>query len=1072
MSIFSTSVLCQSRYADLPISKLNSWQIFCKGVQVFLLLSIAESVIAQTSAKPVTPTTPSKEVAATVATKKPISHDVYALWRSIQGSTLSRDGSWLAYALLGQESDGELVVKNLRSGQEWRSPRGIKPMFSADARFLAFAIAPTQVELDRAKKDKKKADDFPKPSLGVMDLTSGKVENLERVKRFSFAEEAGNFLAVQFEANKDKDKDKVKSANEEVKADEATFDLNEEDQEAASGGATKKKEEASTLLIWDLIQNQKTTVKDVTDFSWNKQGTRLAYHVWLKDQPKTDTVKAVTETPLVSTPSNADGVYVFNTVSGKAENIFSGSGSVKQMRFDEAGQQFAFLTNRDELIEQKKRKEAAKNSDKAEAKTDGKMNAELVLDATKEKPNATAKEPEAKIFKLYFWREGIAQANILVDSETLGMPKSWGPSEFAELSFSKDGQRLFLGTAELAKAEVKNAAEPMKVDLWHWKDPELQAMQKVNADKEKQRNYRAVVHLSEAKFIQLANKNIPQVVINEDANMVMGLSTLPYRNLMSWDSLYYDAYAINIQNGQAKMLIEKSRFQPHFSPSGKYLVNFDAQSRAWFAYDTQTGARRNLTGATKIEFDDRHRDTPEPKDAYGIAGWTENDASILLYDQFDLWEASLLNPAAKLRNVTQAFGRKNKLQLRYVHLGEESRSPDKKALPKDSAWLLSASNEENYGTGYFRIDPVNTSDALPTRLIYLDKMLGNVQKAKAAETLIFTQQSFTEFPDLWVSTTAFNAPQKISDANPQQSQYNWGSQELIYYTTADGKKLKALLTKPDNFDPKKKYPMMVYIYEKMSDNLHRYVAPSPSQNINVTRFVSNGYLVLRPDIEYKTGYPGQSAMKTVLPAIKEVISKSYVDAKRIAIQGHSWGAYQVNYLITHTNMFRAVEAGASMANMVSGYGGIRWGTGMSRAFQYEKQQSRIGGTPWDSTDKYIENSPIFAVDKVKTPYLTVHNDDDDAVPWYQAIEFFTALRRLNKEAYWFNYNGEKHGLKERDHIKHFTVHMCEFFDHYLLDKPRPEWMDKPIPYLERGQRDVMGLFKVPVTAPVAAPVAQ
>jgi dipeptidyl aminopeptidase/acylaminoacyl peptidase len=185
----------------------------------------------------------------------------------------------------------------------------------------------------------------------------------------------------------------------------------------------------------------------------------------------------------------------------------------------------------------------------------------------------------------------------------------------------------------------------------------------------------------------------------------------------------------------------------------------------------------------------------------------------------------------------------------------------------------------------------------------------------------------------------------------------------------------------------------------------------------------------------------------------------FVDPKRVGIQGHSWGGYQITHLITRTNIFAAVEAGASVANMISAYGGIRWGTGMSRAFQYEKTQSRIGAPPWDEPLKFIENSPIFWVEKVQTPYLTIHNDADDAVPWYQGIEFFNALRRLGKEAYFFNYNGELHGLRQRDNQKHWTVHMDEFFDHYLKGAPKPEWMEKGVPYLERGTRDVSDMFK-------------
>jgi dipeptidyl aminopeptidase/acylaminoacyl peptidase len=158
-------------------------------------------------------------------------------------------------------------------------------------------------------------------------------------------------------------------------------------------------------------------------------------------------------------------------------------------------------------------------------------------------------------------------------------------------------------------------------------------------------------------------------------------------------------------------------------------------------------------------------------------------------------------------------------------------------------------------------------------------------------------------------------------------------------------------------------------------------------------------------------------------------------------------------------MFAAVEAGASVSNMVSAYGGIRWGTGMSRAFQYEKTQSRIGAPPWDAPLQFIENSPIFWVKKVQTPYLTIHNDEDDAVPWQQGIEWISAMRRLGKEAYMFTFNGERHGLGNRDNMKYWTVHMDEFFDHYLLGKPRPEWMDKGVPYQERGKREIAPLFK-------------
>jgi dipeptidyl aminopeptidase/acylaminoacyl peptidase len=379
-------------------------------------------------------------------------------------------------------------------------------------------------------------------------------------------------------------------------------------------------------------------------------------------------------------------------------------------------------------------------------------------------------------------------------------------------------------------------------------------------------------------------------------------------------------------------------------------------------------------------------------------------------------------------------------------------------VPVNKPLLLSTVNERTRASGFYRLPSLAAASA-PEKVVMLDKSFGALTKAAGADTVVFTLSRTEEFPDLWVSDTSFKDMKKVSDANPQQAAYIMGRSELIDYVNADGRKLRAILTKPENFDPSKKYPLMVYIYEELTQGLHSYAAPNVGTSVNIPRYVSNGYVVLRPDIVYETGYPGQSAEKCVIPAVNTVLAMGFIDPERVGIQGHSWGGYQITYLITKTNMFAAVEAGASVSNMISAYGGIRWGTGMSRAFQYEKTQSRIGAPPWDAPLQFIENSPIFWVKKVNTPYLTIHNDEDDAVPWYQGIEFITALRRLGKEGYMFNYNGERHGLRNRDNMKHWTVHMDEFFDHYLLGKPRPEWMDKGVPYLERGKRDVSPMFK-------------
>jgi dipeptidyl aminopeptidase/acylaminoacyl peptidase len=291
----------------------------------------------------------------------------------------------------------------------------------------------------------------------------------------------------------------------------------------------------------------------------------------------------------------------------------------------------------------------------------------------------------------------------------------------------------------------------------------------------------------------------------------------------------------------------------------------------------------------------------------------------------------------------------------------------------------------------------------------------------------------------------------LSDANPQQKDYNWGTIELVNWTSLDGKELTGMLAKPENFDPNKKYPMIVNFYERSSNDLHNHRSPSYGRStINYSFYASRGYLIFNPDVEYRIGYPGESAYNCVIPGINMLIEKGFVDKNNIGVQGHSWGGYQIAYLVTKTDIFKAAEAGAPVPNMISAYGGIRWWTGLSRQFQYEHTQSRIGGTPWDYPLRYIENSPIFNIDKINTPLLIMHNDADGHVPWYQGIELFTSLRRLGKPSWFLNYNGEPHWPLKFQNRRDFNIRLAQFFDYYLKGAEKPMWMDRGVPAIEKG----------------------
>jgi dipeptidyl aminopeptidase/acylaminoacyl peptidase len=753
-------------------------------------------------------------------------------------------------------------------------------------------------------------------------------------------------------------------------------------QRPSSGRSRGKKEYGSELVLRNTTGAERK-FSDALDFTISRDAKTL---VFTTSSRKEDT----------------NGVYAVATdTDAPPTTLLTGKGKYQRLTWDEDNTQLAFISD---------------------------------------KEDAAAKQPK---FRVYHWNRKDPQATEIVAVTSPGFRKEFVVSERASLGFSLDGSHLFLGTAPPPEPE-KNpdeeipADEKVLVDLWHWKDDYVQPIQKVRAEQDRNRSYRAVYDLQEKKFVQLADDTMENIAPSNDGRYAIGADNRKYRVTNDFDPGFTDYYLVNTSDGSRKPLLTKQRGNVSLSPNAKYAIYFDGKD--WYSYSVNGGSTVNLTKSISVHFYNEENDTPSTPGSYGIAGWTKDDADVLIYDRYDIWRISPDGSAAT--NLTDGVGRKESTTLRYVRL-----DPRERWIDPDKPMLLAAENQETHDSGFYR-NKVNAT-ALPQKLLMAAKDFNNPAKAKDADVLIMTASRFDQFPDVWVTNSAFRELKRVSNGDAQRAAYTWGTGELVSFKNIDGVPLKGLLLKPDNFDPKKKYPLMVYIYEKLSQGLHQFRNPGPGTSINPTYYVSNGYLVYMPDIVYTIGYPGQSAMKCVLPGIQAVVDKGYVNEKAIGIQGHSWGGYQIAYMVTQTNRFKAAAPGALVANMTSAYSGIRWGTGLPRQFQYERSQSRIGGSLWDYPLRFLDNSPIFRADRVETPLLMIHNDEDDAVPWYQGIEYFLALRRLGKEAYMFTYNGEKHGLRKRINQKDYTRRLQEFFDHFLKGAPAPEWMEKGIPYLQR-----------------------
>ena len=631
------------------------------------------------------------------------------------------------------------------------------------------------------------------------------------------------------------------------------------------------------------------------------------------------------------------------------------------------------------------------------------------------------------------------------------MPRGFTVSENLTPYFSENGLKLYFGTAKRLRPEPKDtllAEEKAGFDLWSWTDPYIQTQQVKELSREKKRNYLAVYNFKTEKMLQLGNEDLENVSTLEKGNsdIYLGSTSKELARMVSWDQSYTTYYLIDAKTGNKKLLLKNHGSSVRLSPKGNYFLWYEPKDSSWYSMDLKKENKSNLTKQIKGVFFNKDNDTPADPSPLGIAGFTKNDKEVLIYDYYDIWVIDLTGSKQPL-SLTRETAEKNKTVFRYVGLNREIDYID-----SEKPLLLKGFDKVSKKESFWSINPQNSFEL--TLLARDDFRFTNPAKAKNADVYIWQKGNFKLYPELYVSSSEFKNESVLSETNPQQKDYLWGSVELVKWTSGAGDELEGLLYKPENFDPAKKYPMMIYFYERNSDNIHNHSIPSPSRSIiNIPYFISNDYVVFVPDIVYKIGYPGQGAVDAVVSGAISMIEKGFIDKKAIGIQGQSWGGYQVAYLITRTNMFAAAGAGAPVSNMTSAFGGIRWESGMSRMFQYEKEQSRIGATLWEKPMRYIENSPLFFADKVETPLLMTHNDNDGAVPWYQGIEYFSALRRLNKPVWMISYNGDEHNLKAESwgNRVDLSIRLSQFFDHYLKGKPMPKWMKDGIPAIEKGK---------------------
>ncbi len=634
--------------------------------------------------------------------------------------------------------------------------------------------------------------------------------------------------------------------------------------------------------------------------------------------------------------------------------------------------------------------------------------------------------------------ESIAVSRVIDPKDFDTFPENMIISENGSLSWNEDGTMVFFGIREQKKKLKKSDEKVANVDVWHWKDKRIQSHQMIRADRDKKLTYRSVFITGTSELKRLADENMKTITISPDGKWGVGAVSDPYISDKYGGGGEQDFYSVNNTTGDRTLIAEKVFYSYGISPDSKHFLYW--KNRDYFLYSFESGRNINISENAPVNFENMEFDRPMEKSPYRIAGWSKDGRSVLVYHRYDIYMLSLEGKTAE--NITKDFGDKNEIVFRYFRL-----DPEEKSIDLKRSLFLTASGQWTKKTGFFSLK----AGKEPQQLVYEDKRFGRPVKAKKADKLLYTVETFIEYPDYFTSGTNMKDRVRITNANPQQIEYAWGRNELIDFTDSRGNRLQASLTYPANYEPGKKYPMLVYYYEKMSQRVHVFSKPVYDDRPHMSLYASNGYLVLMPDIEYEMGKPGSSAMDCVTSAVKKVIEFGYADPERVGLQGHSWGGYETAFMITQPHIFRyaCAVAGAAASELFSDFNQVYKRTGTNNRGYHETSQGRIGTNPWEAQELYISQSPLQNVRNINAPFMLLHGTVDGAVDWIQGLVYYNAARYWGKEVIFLSYPDEPHHLRKLENQKDFLKRMQDFFDVYLKGKPAPDWMINGLPYLEK-----------------------
>src|SRR5580658_1230840 len=907
---------------------------------------------------------------------------------------LSPDGKWLAYGITRSNGNNELRATNIAAGTTKTTAFGTEPHFSSDSHWLAFSIGYSETQADRMRADSRPVQN----KLGLLNLATGDQTAIDGIQSFAFSPD-GTWLAMRRYG--------AEGGGGAGTGGRGGGGGGRGGRGGRGGGGADGEDDntpGATLILRQLSTGRDTAFGNVSEFAWEDQkhrGSLLAMAISTSDK-------------------TGNAIQLFDTKSASLRVLDSSPSSYSNLTWRKDSADLAALKS------------------KSDDKHDGATYVALAW--------THLGEPS----------EALRTYDPTADAK---FPAGMRTVTFRRPSWSEDGNTVFVGLSDWydkppaprragrgansdSTGDAAAADDQPTVDVWHWRDTEVMAHQVKNAAQNRRRNLLAAWHIDSGNLVQLGKELTEQVTPLKHGNLAYDAEWKEYAMDRSIGRPSADIYLVDTGTGQRAKIKDKLT-EDHYlqaSPGGRYLLYLENDH--YWAVDLTTRATVNITKNVKTSFVDHESDvTVKQKPPFGVAGWTKNDADVILYDKYDLWKIS----ADGAHAVRLTDGAAEQLRHRYVRL-----DPEDEFIDLDKPVYLSLFGIWSKKSGYAMLRP---GAASPERLVLIDKSVERLAKASDAPVFEYVSETFEESPNVFVGGPDLKDARRVTDTNPFQSKYAWGHSGLIEYKSANGTRLQGILDYPAGYEPGKKYPMIVYMYEKLSDTLHRYNAPSERSYYSVSAMTSHGYFVLQPDIVFQKREPGLSVADCVTAAVKEVVKKGAVDEHKVGIVGHSWGGFDASFLATHTGIFAAAVAGAPITDLISNYGNHHWSSGIAETDHIETGQQRMEVPLYDDLQAYIRNSAVFGVRTMTTPLLIEVGDADGTVFYHQGIELYNIARRAKKNVVLLVYGGEDHGLRKKADQVDYQRRIFAWFGYYLKGEPAPTWVTEGESYLDH-QREL------------------